>query len=300
LMWRGPDAMHTRGDTLVYVDEDRVLFTGDVVMSQRFLAAQNNSSVQRWVEVLSELEVLKPLHVVPSHGRLGDATLITQASEFIGLVMRMTRELKREAWTMEDVVAAVVKEIAPKFPEFGNPVNAGAMARAAYAEALLEETITVTTDHDLPPMTSTPEEELDRLRDKDAIAVVDVQSVRGERMPGRIGARTVVRGKVTVGVRASDLAALWNADGTIEFAFEGGEFEDVKRGQYPPLTTGERYLIFFDLHPAGERWYPSMPFRVDEAGRLDQVEFIPPSRYGWKSPINRMPLKDVVTGLQKK
>jgi hypothetical protein len=37
-MWRGPDAMHTRGDTMVFVEEDRVLFTGDVVMSQRFLA----------------------------------------------------------------------------------------------------------------------------------------------------------------------------------------------------------------------------------------------------------------------
>ena len=36
-MWRGPAAMHTRGDTMAFVEEDRVLF-GDVVMSQRFLA----------------------------------------------------------------------------------------------------------------------------------------------------------------------------------------------------------------------------------------------------------------------
>ncbi len=46
LLWRGPEAMHTRGDTMVFVEEDRVLFTGDVVMSQRFLAAQNNSSLK--------------------------------------------------------------------------------------------------------------------------------------------------------------------------------------------------------------------------------------------------------------
>ena len=32
--------MHTRGDTMVWIEEDRVLFTGDVVMSQRFLAAE--------------------------------------------------------------------------------------------------------------------------------------------------------------------------------------------------------------------------------------------------------------------
>ena len=29
----------------MFVEEDRVLFAGDVVMSQRFLAAQSNSSV---------------------------------------------------------------------------------------------------------------------------------------------------------------------------------------------------------------------------------------------------------------
>ena len=40
LMWRGPATLHTRGDTMIWVEEDRVLFTGDVVMSQRFLAAQ--------------------------------------------------------------------------------------------------------------------------------------------------------------------------------------------------------------------------------------------------------------------
>ena len=43
--------MHTRGDTMVFVEEDRVLFTGDVVMSQRFLAAQNNSSLKTWLSV---------------------------------------------------------------------------------------------------------------------------------------------------------------------------------------------------------------------------------------------------------
>ena len=37
LFWRGP--MHTRGDTLIFVEEDRVLFSGDVVMNRTFLAA---------------------------------------------------------------------------------------------------------------------------------------------------------------------------------------------------------------------------------------------------------------------
>jgi glyoxylase-like metal-dependent hydrolase (beta-lactamase superfamily II) len=135
LLWRGPDAMHTRGDTMVFVEEDRVLFTGDVVMSQRFLAAQTNASLKTWLAVLDELTALKPLHVVPSHGKLGDATLIARDREFIQAVQVRVVGLKREGKSIDEAVAAVVAEIAPQYPEFGSAANAGAMARAAYAEA---------------------------------------------------------------------------------------------------------------------------------------------------------------------
>ena len=135
LMWRGPAPLHTRGDTMVFVEEDRVLFTGDVVMSQRFLAAQNNSSLKTWLSVLDELTALKPLHVVPSHGKLGDTTLIARDREFIQAVQGRVAALKREGKSIDEAVAAVVAEIAPQYPEFGNTANAGAMARAAYADA---------------------------------------------------------------------------------------------------------------------------------------------------------------------
>lgn len=137
LLWRGPAAMHTRGDTMVFVEEDRVLFTGDVVMSQRFLAAQNNSSLETWLSVLDELAALKPLHVVPSHGKLGDATLIARDRAFIQAVQARVSVMKREGKSIDEAVAAVIAEIAPQYPEFGNPTNAGAMARAAYAEAAM-------------------------------------------------------------------------------------------------------------------------------------------------------------------
>ena len=135
LLWRGPAAMHTRGDTMVFVEEDRVLFTGDVVMSQRFLAAQNTSSLTTWISVLDELTALKPAHVVPSHGKLGDAALIARDRAFILAVQERVGALKREGKSIDEAVAAVVADIAPQYPEFGNPTGAGAVARAAYAEA---------------------------------------------------------------------------------------------------------------------------------------------------------------------
>jgi glyoxylase-like metal-dependent hydrolase (beta-lactamase superfamily II) len=135
LLWRGPQAMHTRGDTMVWVEEDRVLFTGDVVMSQRFLAAQPTSSLSTWIAVLDELSALKPAHVVPSHGKLGDAALIARDRAFIQAVQQRVGVLKREGKSIEEAAAAVVAEIAPQYPEFGNAANAGAVARAAYTAA---------------------------------------------------------------------------------------------------------------------------------------------------------------------
>jgi glyoxylase-like metal-dependent hydrolase (beta-lactamase superfamily II) len=135
LMWRGPAAMHTRGDTMIFVEEDRVLFTGDVVMSQRFLAAQNTSSIKTWLTTLDELAALKPLSVVPSHGKIGDATLIARDRAFLQAVQTRVSELKRAGQSIDDAAAAVIAEIAPGYPEWGNPANAGAAARAAYNEA---------------------------------------------------------------------------------------------------------------------------------------------------------------------
>ena len=106
LMWRGPATLHTRGDTMIWVEEDRVLFTGDVVMSQRFLAAQPNSSLTAWIATHDELAALKPAHVVPAHGKLGDATLIARDREFLMAVQARVGELKKAGKTVDEAIAA--------------------------------------------------------------------------------------------------------------------------------------------------------------------------------------------------
>jgi glyoxylase-like metal-dependent hydrolase (beta-lactamase superfamily II) len=135
LLWRGPSVMHTRGDTMVFVEEDRVLFSGDIVMSQRFLAAQPNSSITGWLATLDELAALTPAHVVPAHGKIGDAALIARDRAFLLAVQSRVGTLKREGKTVDDAIAAVVAELAPSYPEWGNPQGAAAVARAAYNEA---------------------------------------------------------------------------------------------------------------------------------------------------------------------
>src|SRR5256885_11716277 len=104
-------------------------------MGQRLLAAQNTSSITTWMPTLDELAALEPAKVVPSHGSIGDATMITRDRECLQTVQERVGVLKRAGKSSDEAVAAVVADIAPKYPEWGNPSGAAAVARAAYAEA---------------------------------------------------------------------------------------------------------------------------------------------------------------------
>jgi glyoxylase-like metal-dependent hydrolase (beta-lactamase superfamily II) len=75
LFWLG--AAHTKGDELIFVPEDSVLISGDIVQSKLVPNMPNeDASVKGWLSVLDQLELLKPRYVVPDHGALGDGSLI--------------------------------------------------------------------------------------------------------------------------------------------------------------------------------------------------------------------------------
>jgi len=133
LFTRGP--LHTRGDTMIFVEEDRVLFSGDVVMNNAFLAASATSSLKTWLTTLDELDALKPAVVVPSHGGIGDAALIARDREYLTAVQVRVAQLKAEGKSVEDVAQAVAPEIQAKFPAWTSPARVATAARAAYAEA---------------------------------------------------------------------------------------------------------------------------------------------------------------------
>ncbi|MFW5698835.1 MAG: MBL fold metallo-hydrolase [Planctomycetota bacterium] len=59
---------HTPGDAFVWLPEERVVFTGDIVFTERLLGVLEFSSSAGWVEAFEAMAALDPLHVVPGHG----------------------------------------------------------------------------------------------------------------------------------------------------------------------------------------------------------------------------------------
>ena len=127
--------LHTLGDTIVWIPEEGVLFSGDVVMQNRFPAfAGADGSVSRWLEVLDTLEALEPMVVVGAHTEFGDSAMITAWSEYFGTLQQRVRALKAEGQTAEAVADTLVAEFAERYPDWTGPNRVQGAALAAYRE----------------------------------------------------------------------------------------------------------------------------------------------------------------------
>jgi glyoxylase-like metal-dependent hydrolase (beta-lactamase superfamily II) len=127
---------HTRGDTVVWVEGDRILFAGDVVMNRTFVAlASPYSSVKAWLADFDQLEPLHPVKVVPSHGRVGDGSLIADQRTMMTAIQARAVELKRQGKSADETASTVQREFQAKYPDWAVPGRIGSIARTAYLEA---------------------------------------------------------------------------------------------------------------------------------------------------------------------
>jgi glyoxylase-like metal-dependent hydrolase (beta-lactamase superfamily II) len=127
---------HTRGDTIIWVEGDRILFAGDVVMNRTFVAfASPYSSLKAWLADFDQLEPLRPLIVVPSHGPMGDASLIAEQRAMMVAIQSRAMELKRQGTSADETAHTIQAECEAKYPAWTAPARVGLIARTAYTEA---------------------------------------------------------------------------------------------------------------------------------------------------------------------
>ena len=125
-------ANHTRGDTVFFVEPDGVLFSGDIAMRPQPAFASPYSSVRHWLASLDALAQLSPERIVPSHGPLGDGTLIADYREYLTAVQARAAALKQAGRSSDETVQTVTGELQAKYPDRGRLDGA---VRAAYQEA---------------------------------------------------------------------------------------------------------------------------------------------------------------------
>jgi glyoxylase-like metal-dependent hydrolase (beta-lactamase superfamily II) len=126
---------HTRGDTGFFVEGDGVLFSGDVVMNESFLAAGAVSSVKAWLAAFDAFEALKPQTIVPAHGGVGAGTIIATNRAIVETVRTRTLALKAQGKTADEAAQTVSAELQAQHQGWPRANNLAALSRSAYNEA---------------------------------------------------------------------------------------------------------------------------------------------------------------------
>jgi len=92
------------------------------------------SSVKAWLADFDQLEPLRPVLVVPSHGPAGAASLIAEQKTVMTAIQRRAIELKRQGKSADETVQIVQAELPATFPGWAAPARVGIIARTAYTE----------------------------------------------------------------------------------------------------------------------------------------------------------------------
>ena len=133
LFWLG--AAHTRGDAFIFVEEDGVLFTGDVVVNRFFpIFPDADASAKNWLVILNQLEELQPRKIVPGHGEVGDAALISKENSFLRELQSHVLELKAQGKSSDEVAQLLTVKFRAKYSDWDNPGWIADAAKRFYSE----------------------------------------------------------------------------------------------------------------------------------------------------------------------
>jgi cyclase len=101
-----PGAAHTRGDTLVWLPAEKVLFTGDVCVNGSYNYV-HDSDIGKWIEALERAKELGALVVCPGHGPMGGPEIIADQEAYFVALRRGVQELVDAGKSPSQIKAAI-------------------------------------------------------------------------------------------------------------------------------------------------------------------------------------------------
>lgn len=118
---------HTRGDQVVSVPDVKVLFLGDLAEERIFPIFpwfppdDAEIDADNWTRVLARLEATRPAVVVPGHGSIGGAEILTAVRGYIVDVGARVTALARKGEDADAIIAALAPKIRAEHPGWESP-----------------------------------------------------------------------------------------------------------------------------------------------------------------------------------
>jgi glyoxylase-like metal-dependent hydrolase (beta-lactamase superfamily II) len=135
MFWIGP--AHTKGDELIYIEEDSVLIPGDIVQKDIFPIMPNaDASLKGWLAILDNVEALHPKFIVPDHGAsIVDASQIGTERAYLLALQARALDLKKQGVSVEDAGKTITAELKAKYPDWPNPNNIAGEVTRVYEQS---------------------------------------------------------------------------------------------------------------------------------------------------------------------
>jgi len=112
---------HTRGDMIVWLPEQGILFAGDLV-EDRFLPIfpDEDAIGPRWLAALDRLEAFAPRLIVGGHGAVGGTELIDALRGYLTLVRDRVAAMHGEGRELDAIRSALETEVAETLGDWDN------------------------------------------------------------------------------------------------------------------------------------------------------------------------------------
>jgi cyclase len=111
IIYLGP--AHTTGSVVVYVPQEKVLFTGDLLFTDYhpFLGEAN---IAGWVKALDALMAMDVAKIIPGHGPLSSKKDLADMQSYLSVFDRKAKELTAQSQDLNFIVAEMRKALPPR------------------------------------------------------------------------------------------------------------------------------------------------------------------------------------------
>jgi glyoxylase-like metal-dependent hydrolase (beta-lactamase superfamily II) len=101
-------AGHTAGDAVVWLPDERVLFAGDLVYTQRLLAVIPLGNSSSWIDAFDKALALNPQHIIPGHGAPSSAAQArADTRDYLTYLRAEVKKAIDRGDSLDDAVAAI-------------------------------------------------------------------------------------------------------------------------------------------------------------------------------------------------
>ncbi|CAM3718524.1 MBL fold metallo-hydrolase [Elizabethkingia occulta] len=114
---------HTRGDQIVFTENSKVLFTGDLVENRFFpIMPDADTKGSDWITVMEQMLNMKPKVVVPGHGEIGDDRLIQAVKTYLVTVQSDVLDLVKKGLKQDSIIRTLTQKFKSLHPNWDNAV----------------------------------------------------------------------------------------------------------------------------------------------------------------------------------